>query len=247
MKHAAALLLTLSLACALPVASQAPKPADPRVAIAKQIPGTSVEDLRATPLEGIYELVRGGDIAYVSSDGRYAIAGDLYDLAGNDNLTETRRRGLRLALVAEVPADQVIEFAPKSYKHTMTVFTDVDCGYCRKLHAEIDEYNRLGIRVRYLFYPRSGPGTESWATAEKVWCSPDRKQALTRAKRGETITAAKCNPTPVRAQYELGGELGIGGTPAIVLDSGEMLPGYVPPAMLAEHLKTSAAAVAPAR
>jgi thiol:disulfide interchange protein DsbC len=212
--------------------------ADPRVEVAAKIPGAKPDELRETPIPGIYELTRGPDVAYVTSDGKYAIAGDLYDMGSNDNLTEKSRRGERQKLIAAIPESQMVVFAPRDPKYTVTVFTDVDCQYCRKLHSQIAEYNRLGIKVRYLFYPRSGPDTESWEKAEEVWCSTNRGEALTRAKRGEEITGPKhCGGSPVARQYALGQEIGVRGTPAIVLDSGEMLPGYLPPAMLAQHLR----------
>lgn len=231
-------ILPLLIVCAM-AQGQTAASADVRAEIAKKIPGTKADDVRATPIEGIYEVTRGGDIAYVSEDGRYAIAGELFDLTNNDNLTETRRRDIRLGLVNALPESQMLVFSPKDPKYTITVFTDVDCGYCRKLHAQIADYNKLGVRVRYLFYPRSGPNTESWQTAESVWCSPNRNDALTRAKREEKIKARKCASTPVARHYELGEEMGVRGTPAILLSSGEMLPGYVPPAMLVQHLRTA--------
>jgi len=117
------------------------------------------------------------------------------------------------------------------------VFTDVDCGYCRKLHSQMSELNELGIRVRYLAYPRSGPDTPSWEKAEAVWCAKDRKDAITRAKKGEKIERdAACKDTPVAADYELGEEMGVRGTPAIITETGEYLGGYLPPPQLAKYL-----------
>ena len=212
--------------------------ADPRIELAKKIPGAKPDDLHASPVAGMYELTRGADIAYVSADGKYAITGDLYEIASSNNLTETKRRNVRLSLLAAVPESEMLVFSPQNPKYTVTVFTDVDCGYCRKLHSQMAEYNRLGIRVRYLFYPRSGPDTESWEKAEQVWCSKDRNAALTRAKLGEEISAPKqCKGSPVARDYALGQKLNIGGTPALLLEDGELLPGYLPPAMLAQRLK----------
>lgn len=227
---------------AVPADDAAVDKKDPRSAIAAKIPGAKAEDLRPSPIPGVYELMRGTDAAYVSADGKYAIAGDLYDLGSNANLTETRRRDARLKLLARVPESQMLVFSPKSPKYTVTVFTDVDCGYCRKLHGEMAEYNRLGIKVRYLFYPRSGPNTESWTKADEVWCSPNRNDALTRAKRGEDlkVKSKTCAGSPVERHYALGQEMDLRGTPAIMLATGEMLPGYVPPAVLAKHLATAA-------
>src|SRR5689334_7041256 len=234
-------ILVLGLVCATSAiaADQATKDSDPRAAIAAKIPGgAKAEELHNSPIPGVYELARGTEIAYVSEDGKYAIDGDLYELGTNKNLTETTRRAERTKLLASVPESQMVVFSPKDPKYTVSVFTDVDCTYCRKLHSQIAEYNRLGIKVRYLFFPRTGPDTESWARAEAVWCAANRSEALTRAKRGEELNKPKsCSSTPVAREYQLGEDVGVRGTPAIVLENGEMLPGYVPPAQLAAHLK----------
>jgi thiol:disulfide interchange protein DsbC len=229
-------LASVFAAVALP-ADQAVQKADPRVELAGKIPGTTPEELHASPIPGMYELVRGTDIAYVTADGKYAISGDLYDLAANDNLTEVRRRDVRMKLLATVPESDMLIFGPHDPKYTVTVFTDVDCAYCRKLHSQIAEYNRLGIRVRYMFFPRSGPNTESWTKAEQVWCSTNRNEALTRAKLGEDLKSPKaCGNSPVGRDYALGKKFDIRGTPAIVMNNGEMLGGYLPPMELAQHL-----------
>ena len=214
---------------------------DPRVELAKKIPGAKADELRESPIPGIYELSKGTDIAYVTDDGKYAISGDLYDMASNDNLTEKTRRAERVKLMSSVPESQMVVFAPKETKYTVTVFTDVDCGYCRKLHSQMADYNRLGIKVRYVFYPRTGPDTESWTKAEQVWCSPNRGDALTKAKQDQAIPGPKhCSGSPVAKEYALGQDIGVRGTPSIVLDDGEMLGGYLPPQMLAQHLKKKA-------
>jgi thiol:disulfide interchange protein DsbC len=234
------LWLGLMSACAA-VAFSADQPvqaADPRIEIAKKIPGTTPDELHATPISGIYELVQGTDIAYVTADGKYAISGDLYDVGRNDNLTEVRRRDIRIKLLASVPESDMLIFSPRDPKYTVTVFTDVDCAFCRKLHSQIAEYNRLGVRVRYMFYPRSGPNTESWTKAEQVWCSTNRNDALTRAKLGEQLKSPKsCGNSPVGRDYEMGKQFDIRGTPAIVMNNGEMLGGYVSPMQLVEHLQ----------
>jgi thiol:disulfide interchange protein DsbC len=246
---AKSLIVTLALlgAAAAPLA-QADPPAgqqslaqtsrgDPRAEIAAHIPGTSPDQLRASPIQGIYELTRGAEIAYVTSDGKYALTGDLYDLGANDDLTESRRREVRVRLITAVPESDMVIFGPKDPKYTVTVFTDVDCGYCRKLHSQIADYNRLGVRVRYLLFPRTGPNTSSWTKAEQVWCAPDRNDALTRAKQGQDLTVKPCANNPVARSYALGKDFALDGTPAIVLANGELLPGYVPPDVLVKHLQ----------
>lgn len=222
-------------------ATPAPAPAatnpDPRVEIAKLFPGTRPEDLRATPIPNIYELTRDSEIAYVTSDGKYAISGDMFDIVKNDDLTEAHRRDLRSHQIGALPESDMVIFGPKDPKYTVTVFTDVDCAYCRQLHSQIADYNRLGIRVRYIFYPRTGPNTESWTKAEEVWCSPDRNSALTRAKLGQPLTTKVCSNNPVARTYALGQSFRLQGTPAIVLADGELIGGYLPPAELLQELK----------
>ena len=213
--------------------------ADSRAEIVKKVGGIKLEDVRMSPVTGIYEVTRDAEISYLSSDGRYAILGDMIDLNSDDNISEARRRGVRARMIDTVPESEMLVFAPKEpAKYTITVFTDIDCGYCRRLHSQIAEYNRLGIRVRYMFFPRSGPDTDSWHKAESVWCASNRTDALTRAKKGETIKSPKCPTDIVKRDYELGNKLNVQGTPAIFLASGEMLPGYAPPAELAQYLKT---------
>jgi thiol:disulfide interchange protein DsbC len=204
--------------------------------VAARIPGAKPDEIRITPVKGIYEYTRGTEIAYVTADGKYAISGDLYELATDKNLTDAHRREIRQKMLAAVPESEMLIFGPKDPKYTVTVFTDVDCAYCRKLHSQIAEYNKLGVRVRYLLYPRTGPDSSSWTKAEQVWCSADRNDALTRAKLGQELKTKPCTNNPVAQTYALGRDFDLQGTPAIVLADGDMLPGYVPPDVLVKRL-----------
>jgi thiol:disulfide interchange protein DsbC len=221
-----------------PAANAAATKADPRAAIVKKFGDIKLEDVRMSPVQGIYEVSRGAEISYVSADGRYAFLGDMVDIDGDANLSENRRRAIRARMIDTVPENEMLVFSPKDPKFTVTVFTDIDCGYCRRLHSQIAEYNKLGIAVRYMFFPRSGPNTESWHKAEQVWCSSNRNDALTRAKNGEDIKAKSCNSDIVKRDFDLGLKLDVDGTPAIFLASGEMLPGYAPPGKLLRYLKS---------
>jgi thiol:disulfide interchange protein DsbC len=218
-----------------------PAAPDPRVALLKLLPaGSKLEDLRPSPIAGIYEFMQGAEISYLTADGKYFIDGNLYDMKSRDNLTEELRTHARMALINAVPESEMLIFSPQNPKYTITVFTDVDCAYCRKLHSQMAELNRLGIRVRYMFFPRTGPGTESWKKAEVVWCSANRNEALTRAKAGATLDMNKiCAPTPVKREYELGESIGVRGTPAIITESGDYISGYMEPRELLDQLKES--------
>jgi thiol:disulfide interchange protein DsbC len=204
--------------------------------LAKTYPDVRTDQISPTPIAGLFELRIGPQVAYVSADGRFMVRGDIIEVKTDTNLTEARRGAARLSAIDDIGDAKMIVFSPKQVKHTINVFTDIDCGYCRKLHKEMDQYLARGIRVRYLFFPRSGPNTDSWAKADTVWCSADRNEAMTRSKRGEVITAKACSPTPVQQHYSLGLTFGVQGTPAIITDKGELLPGYVPAGELAAYL-----------
>src|SRR5580700_5125695 len=244
------ILAALTLACTLSVGAlaaaadpaQAPPAApsaDPRAALLKLLPaGAKLEDLRPSPIPGIYEFTQDADVSYLTADGKYFLDGNLYDMHTRENLTEDLRMRARVAMIAAVPESEMLIFSPPNPKYTITVFTDVDCQYCRKLHSEMAELNRLGVRVRYMFFPRTGPGTESWKKAEVVWCSPNRNEALTRAKAGAVLDMNKvCSPTPVKREYEVGENIGVRGTPAIITESGDYIAGYMEPRELLDQLK----------
>ena len=207
-----------------------------RERIAKQFPEAQISDVRATPMAGIYEVSIGGEIGYVTTDGKYLLHGDLIELGTQKNLTEERRGIYRKKLLADIGEKNMIIFRPKKVKHTVTVFTDIDCGYCRKLHQQIKGYEDEGIAVRYLFFPRAGLNSESARKADAVWCAKDRREALTRAKQGETLAAATCK-TPVARHFQAGVDLGVRGTPAIIADDGRLIAGYMPPAELLKELE----------
>ena len=201
--------------------------------LARIIPGKSADSITATPVPGLYEVVYGPQVFYVSADGRYLVTGDLVDLKNQHNLTEERRAGARLKAIDAVGEDAMIIYSPKGeVKHTVTVFTDIDCGYCRKLHKGMKEMNDLGIRVRYLAFPRAGLGSSAYREAVSVWCAKDRNAAMDAAKAGVPVPPADCKDNPVAREYQLGRSLDVNGTPAMVLDDGRMLPGYLPPKRL---------------
>ena len=190
-----------------------------------------------TPITGLYQVeLENGRVLYASGDGKYMLQGSLFDVASEQprNLTaaaEAEARGTKQVIDA-IPKDELVVFAPSNPKTHVTVFTDVDCGYCRKLHSEIEQLNSLGIEVRYAAFPRAGMGNPVAETMQSIWCAQDKQGAMTRAKQGKSVKAAKCDD-PVAEQFELGQQLGVQGTPAIFLANGIMLPGYKPAEVLA--------------
>ena len=236
-------------ASAKPAAPTAPVtiPADVRARIVAKLPGAQASDVAVSPIPGLYEVAMGGLIAYVSSDGKYLLSGNVYDLDTQENLTASRRNSARAKALAAASESNMIVFGPANAKMTVTVFTDIDCGYCRKFHSQIADVNKSGVRVRYMFFPRTGPGTESWTKAEQVWCAADRREALTRAKKGDAVKGKTCGDAAVKSQYELGSDLGVEGTPAIFTQTGDYIGGYVTPAELVQAIQESQKAAVAAR
>lgn len=199
------------------------------------------ENVNPSPIDGWFTIQQGSIVAYVSDDGRYLLQGDLIDLDTQVNLSEQSRSSARRDLISTVEDDDAILFSPVDIKYSVTVFTDIDCGYCRKLHSQIDEYLGAGIEVRYLLYPRNGPASESWSTSEDVWCAKDRNEALTLAKLDRGFASLQCDASAISDHYGLGRDIGLTGTPAIVLDDGTLISGYLPPAQLSKRLQQNAA------
>jgi thiol:disulfide interchange protein DsbC len=186
-----------------------------------------ITELRPSPVAGLYELVFGTRVALVTADGRYLLNGQLIDLETRRNLTLERRSALVKRALDNVGDSKMIVFATKSAKRTVTVFTDVDCFYCQKFHREVPELNRGGVKVRYLLYPRAGKDSESYRRSVAVWCSKDRNKAIGIAKQGGKLDMRTC-ANPVEEHLALGADVGVEGTPALVLDDGRVVPGYVP-------------------
>jgi thiol:disulfide interchange protein DsbC len=215
---------------------------DAQVAIERALkeimPEIAPSEIRPSPVAGLSEVLIGPKLFYMTNDGNYLFQGSLIDIKTRTDISEERRKVVRLDEINKVGENSMIIFPAEKERHTITVFTDIDCGYCRKLHKEIDQYNAKGITVRYMMFPRSGKNTPSYYKAVSVWCADDRRDALTRSKAGETLPKAECS-NPVTTHMNLGELLGIQGTPAIVLDNGELLPGYVPANRLAQVLDSS--------
>ncbi|PHS70184.1 MAG: disulfide bond formation protein DsbC [Cycloclasticus sp.] len=203
--------------------------------LSKVIPNISKEDVSKTPITGLYQVIVGARIIYVSDDGRYIIQGDMVDLSNRENMTESMLNSVRKGVLDKVDEKNMIIFVAKKPRHTVTIFSDIDCGYCRKLHAGIDNYLDAGITVRYLFFPRSGPNTESYFKAVSVWCADDRNEALTDAKLNNKVVTKTCD-NPIDEHMKLAQAFGINGTPAIIADDGTMVPGFVPAKELVKHL-----------
>ena len=245
MKSPATLMcrVLLMLACAVPVLPVAAADDPVAVALLAKLKAARA-DLeysmpRQSAMPGLYEVsVKSGPTLYVTADGGFFVAGDLFAVGpgGFTNLAEQKRDADRRDALASLSPAEMIVFSPPNPKATVTVFTDIDCGYCRKFHQEVPQLNAMGIAVHYLAFPRAGLGSPSFRKIATAWCAPDRGAALTRLKNGEDVPDNVCPGNPVAAQYALGERLGVTGTPALVLEDGTLIPGYQPAAELARLL-----------
>ena len=203
--------------------------------------GTVIELIEPSPIPGIY-AVYYGDLQpiYVTQDGSFFIYGDIYKININSisNITEKSIAERRKLILQNIPTEELISFKSSNEQFSVIVFTDVDCGYCRKLHNQIDEYNSLGISINYAAFPRSGLGTSAFTKMVGAWCSDNPKDSMTKLKNNSTLDISFCENQPVSKQYIIGKKLGVDGTPAIFSMDGEMFPGYIEPEELLLRLKS---------
>ncbi|MEL7535724.1 MAG: thioredoxin fold domain-containing protein [Pseudomonadota bacterium] len=203
-----------------------------------RFPQIKKESIHDGPVDGMLEIREGTLVAYLTDDGRYLFQGELIDLETDTNLTQKSAGIARKVIMESAPKGAEIVFSPDGEtKHSVTIFTDIDCTFCRKLHRQIGEYTSAGIEVRYLLYPRGGPGSLSWSKAEDVLCANDRNVAITMAKNDEVVTSDECvESSLLMDSYRLGAQVGLQGTPAIIFEDGEIVSGYLPPDELARRL-----------
>ena len=207
-----------------------------RQAMTKSMPSVKVDSVKPAVIKGLFEVVVGANIYYVSEDGKYLLQGRLVDVAARKDLTEEKLNVTRKLAIEKMGQANMIVFKPKITKYTVTIFTDIDCGYCRKLHSEIDQYLAQGITIQYLFFPRAGKGSDSYNKAVSVWCAEDRNAALTAAKKDQKLPEKTCT-NPIDRHMQLAAEFDVKGTPMIISENGNVYPGYLPAKQLVEALE----------
>jgi thiol:disulfide interchange protein DsbC len=207
-------------------------------------PQAKIESIAESSLPGFFAVVVEGHVIYVSGDGKYLIEGKVYDIKKHADLSDERLSVLRKEGIAKIPAEKRLVFAPPNPKYKVTVFTDVDCPYCRQFHKQIADYNQLGIEVDYVLFPLNiHPGADKKAVS--VWCSADRNTAYTAAMNGQTLPSKTCD-NPIAELTSVAMAMGLNGTPAILAEDGSQIGGYLPPQELAQRLSAiNAASKAP--
>lgn len=235
MRHIITLVAALGMTTAAPVFAE-----NDYSGVEEQIrnlaPNAKSIAISETPVEGMLMVQIEGEIIYASTDGKYLFQGRIIDMETREDLTEAAKSDMRRELMGDIDASGQITFAPEKPTYDLMVFTDIDCGYCRKLHSQMAEYNEQGIAIHYMAFPRAGIGSRSYEKAVSVWCADDPQDAMTNAKAGSDPDPHQCD-NPVAEQYQLGSMLGVTGTPALLTTNGQLIPGYVPPAQLRERLE----------
>ena len=225
MKFFSLLLFVSSLLMTFTVSAEVDDAEKLKQALAKSMPNVKVSRITAAPIAGLYEVIVGTQVVYMSVDARYMIEGDLFDLKTSRNVSEEAKSVIRLSAIEKLGAGNMLVYKPEKVKNTVTVVTDIDCPYCRRLHSEIPDYMKNDIQVRYIFMPLKGAADMKKTVS--VWCADDQQQALDVAKAGGKVEEKTCD-NPIKEHLALARELGVRGTPAILLEDGRLLPGYVP-------------------
>jgi thiol:disulfide interchange protein DsbC len=195
--------------------------------------------IQQSVMPNMYQVMYGTEVVYVSADGKYFLAGDLINMETRENLSDVAKQSVRKGILDRQDNKPVV-FKAKNEKHVLKVFTDIDCPYCAKLHREVPQLNEKGITIEYLMFPRAGLKSASFTKAVSMWCADDNKQAMTDAKERKPIASKSCD-SPIADQYNLGQEVGVTGTPALITSTGKLIPGYMPADRLAAMLEQEAA------
>ena len=204
----------------------------------KNVQGVEIGEVNTTPVPGLFEVEINDQLVYLTEDGRYMIRGDIYDRETSTNLSELSRSKIRLEILKEIDDDQTIAYGPKKAEHTITVFTDTSCGYCRKLHnEEVPKLTEQGVKVRYLLFPRAGMDSPGYKELQSIWCAKNPQEALTKAKQGQQVPEKTCD-NPIAEHMSLAQTFGLRGTPLMVTDKGTLINGYRPADQLLEILKS---------
>ena len=228
------MLLSINAAFAADSADQDIK--ELKQALSKQLPQAAGAEISKTPIDGLFQVIASSKIMYMTKDARYVIDGDLIDLVERRNITEGVRSGTRKNLLDKLGEKNMLVYNPKGEaKHTITVFTDIYCPYCRRLHQEMDQYMAAGVKVRYIFLPFKGK--KSFDDSVSVWCAEDQNAAMDKAKSGDEIESKTCD-NPIERHRALATTLGIRGTPAIMYENGVMNPGYIPADKVIKQLES---------
>lgn len=229
------IIAALSPSASVVAKDSSTKAPSPVLQAVKRIFPLGVDSITHAPVQGLYEAVSGLAVIYISQDGKFAIEGNIFDVEKRENLTEKKKKHARSKAIDSIGQKSMIVFTPDNTRHAITVFTDVDCHYCRKLHNEVPALNKASIEVRYLAFPRAGVSSDTYNTMVSVWCANDHQKAMTDAKNGKTIPTKQC-ANPVEEHLALGGKIGVRGTPAIVLEDGTLVSGYLPASRLRDML-----------
>lgn len=233
------LIAAILLLVSLPLSAEDDKFADIKASLAERLPDVTVTSISESPVPGVYELISDGQIYYVAEGARFIFDGDLIDMELRSNLTDARRGTVHLSLIDSLDESQMLIYEPEEQsERSITVFTDISCGYCRKLHAELGTLLESGVRVRYLLFPRAGLGSPAHQDLESVWCADNPQDAMTNAKSGGRIIKDNCE-NPIESHVALAEQVGLRGTPLIYLDNGQMIPGYRAADQLVEMINGS--------
>lgn len=212
-----------------------------QAALQARFPDISVAMPRPSPIPDYYEVEMGGQVFYVSKNGRYLLNGDVIDLRRDENLSEARRMVLRRKVLDAIPpSDMVIIGLPGARRH-VTVFTNIDCYYCRQLNAELQNLAARGnVQIRYVLLPEGRPDSAVYARTVSVWCAPNRIVALNRAMEGGKVPSYQC-PAPLGEFVQAAKRLNIRGLPTLFLENGAMISGMPPQALLENIMQIAAA------
>jgi thiol:disulfide interchange protein DsbC len=199
-----------------------------------------IDSIQRSEVENFYEIeLSDNSFFYVEENAQYLFLGDIYKLGENEliNISQQKKFSSSQEMLKKINPESLISFTPELIKYKIYVFTDVDCGFCRKFHNQIGAYLNEGIQINYLAFPRSGVESETYKKMTTAWCSDDRQKVLTGLKNDEVFDQIDCVDNPIKEHYQLAKSIDIQGTPTIISSTGLTIPGFIEAKEIVEYLK----------
>ena len=209
---------------------------DAEKAFTEKYPNLKIESIKKVD-SSFFEIIIKDQILYLTADLKHLLAGNIIDLKTGNNLTEARVKKHRSSVLKNILDADTIIYKPKETSHVITVFTDISCPYCKKLHNEIDKLLENNIEVRYVLFSRNGKNDVAYRDMVSIWCSTNKKELIEKAFNDDFLSSKNCE-NPLDKNYQLGYELRVNGTPMIFTEDGAVIPGYLPYKRIIEILKS---------
>ena len=185
---------------------------------------TKIDEVRTTPMQGLYEVRVGTDVFYTDAQGNYLIQGELIDTQARRNLTEDRIKALTAVKFSDLPLNDAIKVVQGKGERQIAVFADPNCGYCKRFERDMQSVDNVTMHV--FLIPILSP--DSVEKSRNIWCAKDQAKAWQDYMlKGEKSTSATCDTKALERNLAFAHKYKITGTPTIIFTDNTRVPGAI--------------------